>query len=319
TRIVVGLTAGTCLIFSQNLMAEVSVFNPALLEIDHQSGVDIRQFNRANLMPPGVYSVDILINGKMFERQDVTFVQDNPDADLHACFIAIKKTLSSFGIKVDALKSFNDVDETVCLDPAPRIEGSSWQFDSDKLQLNISIPQIYMDAMAYDYISPTRWDEGINALTINYDFSGSHTLRSDYGSQETDTSYLNLRNGLNIGPWRLRNYSTLNTSDGRAEYNSISTWIQRDIAALRSQIMIGDTWTASDIFDSTQIRGARLYTDNDMLPASQNGFAPVVRGIAKSNATVIIRQNGYVIYQSAVPQGAFEITDLNTASTGGDL
>lgn len=35
------------------------------------------------------------------------------------------KTLSSFGIKVDALKSFNDVDETVCLDPAPRIEGSS--------------------------------------------------------------------------------------------------------------------------------------------------------------------------------------------------
>ncbi|MFQ0895922.1 hypothetical protein AADB76_21470, partial [Escherichia coli] len=53
TRIVVGLTAGTCLIFSQNLMAEVSVFNPALLEIDHQSGVDIRQFNRANLMPPG--------------------------------------------------------------------------------------------------------------------------------------------------------------------------------------------------------------------------------------------------------------------------
>src|SRR5699024_12570881 len=83
--------------------------------------------------------------------------------------------------------------------------------------------------------------------------------------------------------------------------------------------MIGDTWTASDIFDSTQIRGARLYTDNDMLPASQNGFAPVVRGIAKSNATVIIRQNGYVIYQSAVSQGAFEITDLNTASIGGDL
>ncbi|MGU4650776.1 fimbria/pilus outer membrane usher protein, partial [Escherichia coli] len=123
----------------------------------------------------------------------------------------------------------------------------------------------------------------------------------------------------NIGPWRLRNYSTLNTTDGSAEYNSISTWIQRDKAALRSQIMIGDTWTASDIFDSTQIRGARLYTDNDMLPASQNGFAPVVRGIAKSNATVIIRQNGYVIYQSAVPQGAFEITDLNTASTCSDL
>ena len=38
TRIAVGLMAGTCLIFSHSLMAQVSVFNPALLEIDHQSG-----------------------------------------------------------------------------------------------------------------------------------------------------------------------------------------------------------------------------------------------------------------------------------------
>lgn len=169
--------------------------------------------------------------------------------------------------------------------------------------------------MAYDYISPTRWDEGINALTINYDFSGSHTLRSDYGSQETNTSYLNLRNGLNIAVaiTQLQYFKHNRWSCGLQLYKHR---IQRNIAALRSQIMIGDTWTASDIFDSTQIRGARLYTDNDMLPASQNGFAPVVRGIAKSNATVIIRQSGYVIYQSAVPLGAFEITDLNTASSG---
>lgn len=67
------------------------------------------------------------------------------------------------------------------------------------------------------------------------------------------------------------------------------------------------------------VRGVRLYTDNDMLPDSLNGFAPVVRGIAKSNAVVTIRQNGYIIYQSAVPQGPFALTDLNTTSSGGDL
>ena len=69
--------------------------------------------------------------------------------------------------------------------------------------------------------------------------------------------------------------------------------------------MAGDTWTASDLFDSSQVRGVRLYTDSDMLPDSQNGFAPVVRGVAKTNAVVTIRQNGYMIYQSAVPQGPF--------------
>lgn len=51
----------------------------------------------------------------MFERQDVTFVQDNPDADLHACFVAIKNA-NHLWRKVDALKSLNDVDETVCID-----------------------------------------------------------------------------------------------------------------------------------------------------------------------------------------------------------
>lgn len=56
-----------------------------------------------------------------------------------------------------------------------------------------------------------------------------------------------------------------------------------------------------------------------MLPDSMNGFAPIVRGVAKSNAVVTIRQNGYMIYQSAVPQGPFALTDLNTTSSGGDL
>ena len=37
-----------------------------------------------------------------------------------------------------------------------------------------------------------------------------------------------------------------------------------------------------------------------MLPDSMKGFAPVIRGTAHSNARVIVRQNGYVIYQNYV-------------------
>ena len=132
------------------------------------------------------------------------------------------------------------------------IDGSSWFFDANKLALNISVPQIYLDSSAADYISPSRWDQGINALMVNYDFSGAHTLKSNYDSSEDDSYYLNLRNGLNIGAWRLRNYSTLNATENSTEYHSISSYVQRDIAALRSQIMLGDTWTASDVFDSTR-------------------------------------------------------------------
>ncbi|ENT7737213.1 fimbria/pilus outer membrane usher protein [Salmonella enterica subsp. enterica] len=318
-RLCLVLISGTYLRIAFPTMASETLFNPGLLEIDHPVDVDIHQFNRSNALPPGDYKVDIVINGKLFERRDVTFVQDQPDAELHPCFVAVKEVLSSYGVKVDAVKGLQDVDNTACVNPVPLIDGTTWLLDANKLALNISVPQIYLNTAAYDYISPSRWDEGINAMMVNYDFSGSHTVKSNYDNGNDDSYYLNLRNGINLGAWRLRNYSTLSATGSDTEYHSISSYVQRDIAALRSQIMVGDTWTASDVFDSAQIRGVRLYTDDDMLPSSQNGFAPVVRGVAKSNATVIIRQNKYVIYQSAVPQGAFEITDLNTTSGGGDL
>ncbi|MGC6745544.1 fimbria/pilus outer membrane usher protein [Escherichia coli] len=63
----------------------------------------------------------------------------------------------------------------------------------------------------------------------------------------------------------------------------------------------------------------QLASDDNMLPNSQRGFAPTVRGIANSSAIVTIRQNGYVIYQSNVSAGAFEINDLYPSSNSGDL
>lgn len=56
-----------------------------------------------------------------------------------------------------------------------------------------------------------------------------------------------------------------------------------------------------------------------MLPSSKRGFAPIIRGIAQSNAEVTVKQNNYVIYQSYVSPGAFEIDDLYPTGTSGDL
>ena len=42
-------------------------------------------------------------------------------------------------------------------------------------------------------------------LFTNYAFSGS---QNQYDSDNTQRQYLNMQNGANIGPWRLRNYST---------------------------------------------------------------------------------------------------------------
>ncbi|XNM85077.1 fimbria/pilus outer membrane usher protein [Escherichia coli] len=74
---------------------------------------------------------------------------------------------------------------------------------------------------------------------------------------------------------------------------------------------MGDGNTGSDIFDGVGFRGIRLYSSDNMYPDSQQGFAPTVRGIARTAAQLTIRQNGFIIYQSYVSPGAFEITDLH--------
>ncbi|MDI5578104.1 fimbria/pilus outer membrane usher protein, partial [Salmonella enterica subsp. enterica serovar Anatum] len=125
----------------------------------------------------------------------------------------------------------------------------------------------------------------------------------------SDSYYLNLRSGMNLGAWRLRNYSTWTRNDGNNTWDNIGTSLSRAIVPLKSQLTLGDTSTAGDIFDSVQMRGVQLTSDEEMLPDSQRGFAPVIRGIAKSNAEVTVEQNNYVIYRSFVLPGAFEIND----------
>ncbi len=62
-----------------------------------------------------------------------------------------------------------------------------------------------------------------------------------------------------------------------------------------------------------------LASDDQMLPDSQLEYAPVVHGIAQTNARVVITQNGNTILETTVSPGAFEINDLYATGYGGDL
>ena len=85
------------------------------------------------------------------------------------------------------------------------------------------------------------------------------------------------------------------------------------------KLVLGDSNSAGEIYDSLGFRGVRLSSSDPMYPDSQQGFAPTIRGIAAGRSQVTIRQNGYVIYQNTVQSGAFEITDLSATSSSGDL
>src|SRR5699024_1180875 len=67
------------------------------------------------------------------------------------------------------------------------------------------------------------------------------------------------------------------------------------------------------------LRGVQLSSDDRMLATSVQGYAPIIRGIANSNARVTVRQNGSILREVTVPAGPFSINDLYPMGYGGDL
>lgn len=66
---------------------------------------------------------------------------------------------------------------------------------------------------------------------------------------------------------------------------------------------MGESSSLNGIFDSVPFTGIQLATDTTMLPESMRGYAPIIRGIARTNARVTIKQNGYQVYQTYVAPG----------------
>ncbi|AJI82807.1 TPA: fimbrial biogenesis outer membrane usher protein [Yersinia enterocolitica] len=293
-------------------------FNPSSLEIKDASyaAIDLSIFSQSGAQLPGTYRVDIYLNGQQIETRDVTFIEDNGSLLAEIT----PQQLADLGVKVAAFPALQQQPADLPVTQLGKfIPAASSSFDFNKQRLDVSIPQAALNSQARGYIDPKQWDQGLPALMVNYNLSGANRWQDNRPGSNSN-HFLNLRSGLNWGPWRLRNYSTYSqSSNGEPQWNNLTNTLQRDIHAIKGQLTLGDSYTPGDILSGVPFRGAQLASDDSMLPDSLRGFAPLVRGIADSNAQVTIRQNNNVIYQTYVPPGAFEINDLFPTSSSGDL
>ncbi|MCP2006219.1 UNVERIFIED_ORG: outer membrane usher protein [Buttiauxella agrestis ATCC 33320] len=325
-------------------------FNPAFLSSDPGAVADLSRFE-GNGQAPGDYRVDVYLNGNFVATRDVKFKEKDgkslpttpavapigiintntptsavstplpDDSGLIACLTP--EALDSMGINREPFPALTKAELGSCVNIATAIPAAIATFDYEQLRLDISIPQAALRNNARGYIPPDQWDEGINALTLNYNFTGSNSRDHSEDGTSDNNYFLGLNSGLNVGAWRLRDFSTWNydskNESGKSDTQHVSTYVERAIIPLKGELTIGDSYTPSDVFDSLSFRGIQVASDDNMMPDSMKGFAPTIRGIARSNAQVTIKQNGYVIYQSYVSPGAFEINDLFPTSSSGDL
>ncbi|SFT37874.1 outer membrane usher protein [Kosakonia arachidis] len=302
-------------------------FDPAMLSDDPNAVADLSRFESGHAQAPGSYPLDIYLNGTFLRSDTLRFdalAGDGRREDIHdstglmACLTL--RDLVDMGVNVPAFPGLASVPEGQCVAPGQTIPQAYTAFDFQKMRLDVSIPQAALLVRPQGWVAPERWDNGINAALLNYQFSGSDN-RGRYGSSRS--SYLNLTSGLNVGAWRLRDNRTWsdnqNSYGDQRHWQHISTYFQRAIIPWRSELTAGDGYTGGEVFDSLSLRGVRLATDDEMYPSTQRGYAPVIRGIANSNAQVSIRQSGNEIYRTFVAPGAFAIRDLYPVSSGGDM
>lgn len=310
-----------CAMFQVSYVQAELYFNPRFLADDPEAVADLSSFENGQEVPPGTYRVDIFLNDGFINTRDITFKPSGSGHGLNPCIS--RSMLNGLRINIDAISGINALAVDVCVPLTELIPESTARFDVGQQRLYLTVPQAFMSTRARGYIPPEFWDDGINAVLLNYNLTGNRVY-----NQTTDGSnylYANLQGGINHGAWRLRDNSTWSHSNGsnysRTEnkWKHINTWIERDITSLRSRLTLGDNYTNGDVFEGVNLRGAQLASDDNMLPDSQRGFAPVIHGIARGTAQISVKQNGYEIYQATVPPGPFTINDLYAAGSSSDL
>lgn len=300
---------------------EVVEYDSTFLMGSSASTIDLSRYTEGNPTLAGRYNVSIHINDKPVMQQDIDFIDIADKRSAQACITA--KMLIQWHVRTpensdpEAVLASRENTQEACLDVEKLIPQANVRYDNSEQRLYLTVPQAWLVHSWQNTVDPSLWEDGINAAMFSYNLSGWHSETYD---RDSDSFYAGLYAGLNLGSWHFRsrgNYSW--NHQGESEFAFQSRYLQRDIAPLRSQLIVGDAYTTGESFDSVSIRGMRLYSDSRMLPAQLANFSPVVRGVANSNARITIMQGGYKIYETTVPPGPFAIDDLSPSGYGSDL
>ncbi|MGO4396159.1 fimbria/pilus outer membrane usher protein [Variovorax sp. M-6] len=304
---------------ASTVVAQVE-FNDLFLQQPGGAQIDFSRFSKGNVPLAGSYRVELYVNEAWLGRSEVALRQVGGDsANVQPCFdrallerigVDLNKLVPEAGARLDA-------GGATCIPLSELVADATAAFDNGEQRLDITVPQIAMSRSVRGYVDPKYWDDGVTAARLQYNAS---TYRAESGGQSHTQSYIGLNGGINVGAWRFRHSGSLTSGDpSGTRYQSMQTNVQRGITSIKSQLVLGDSFTDGTVFDSVGFRGVQLASDDRMYPESQRGYAPTVRGIASSNARVQIRQNGNIIYETTVAAGAFEINDLYPTGYGGDL
>ncbi|MGS2875694.1 outer membrane usher protein [Enterobacter huaxiensis] len=295
-------------------------FNIDMLDLNDRKNIDLSRFSQGGYIMPGSYRMTVHVNKNDLQEHEIMFFP--PDDDAKGSRACVNRLLvDQLGFKSKEISKIRWWHNEECLDENS-IQGMEVRGDLASSALYLSIPQAFLEYTDDNWDPPARWDDGISGILFDYNFNG-RAQRQQKSSSDSYSLSGNGTAGANAGPWRFRadwqanleNQSGSNHSS-RQQFEWSRYYLYRAISSLRAKLILGEDYLDSGLFDSFRFTGASLISDDSMLPPNLRGYAPEVAGVAKTNAKVIISQQGRVLYETTVATGPYRIRDINDAVSG---
>jgi len=279
----------------------------------HNQDIDLSYVRQTNGVAVGVYSLNTSINNER-SLGTLNLKFDHLDANLTAVLCIDEQLLQRLDLRPEILEKLPKKDCLIIKDISP---DAYYDLNMAELTLSLSLPLTIINQRPRGYIAPELFDTGVTSAFVGYDFN-SYTNKSE-DTKDTTSNYLSLTSGLNFGQFNYRHAGSFESNGSDiSRYKSYLNTISTDVPRLNARVTAGDFNTQTYGIESAKIRGLQVATDISMLPWSQRSYAPLIRGVANTNALVSIFQNGHKVYERTVPAGEFEFDDL-TIGNNGDL
>ncbi|EPG1603586.1 FimD/PapC N-terminal domain-containing protein, partial [Acinetobacter baumannii] len=198
--------------------------------------IDIGRFKYGNPILPGEYSLDVYINGQWLGKRKFVFKSTRSNENAKTCFTP--DMLLEYGVKPEILH--HEVSSTfTCNDLDKWVNDAFYQFDTSRLRLDISIPQVALQKNAQGYVDPRLWDRGINAAFFAYNASAYRIVNNNH---ETNHAFMGTNVGLNLYDWQLRHTGQWKWQDHNeiqekvSSYTSNNTYAQKAFPKLNSVV-----------------------------------------------------------------------------------
>lgn len=294
------------------------IFNSEFLSISpHSKYIDLNRLNGDLTIQPGEYNVDVYVNNEFIGSENITLkLSDIKVNSIEPCFTSeFYDKLPIDKSRLEKILTSVNFDKCILINNA--LPESSHDIDMELLRLRIDIPQALLVQKPRGYIPSSLLDDGVNSVFLSYLMNGYSSDSDNYSDKSLFSS---INTGINVNGWFLRHNGTYSKNESyNSNYQTLDTYIKRDIDSINAKLNVGKKSSSGLIFDSIRFNGIELHSDQSMLPVSLRGYSPVVRGNAKTNAKITIKQNGVILREESVSPGPFVFSDLSTISGSGDL